>query len=351
MTAPIEELRDAERASRVTGRRLLLVGGEAAALLLAFAVLAAAALRRDLEGARRRLQLGGARRWQLGLLTGVETAVVAIVGTALGWCAGIAAAAIAASSAGAPVGAVLRESVLSGTGIAIAVGAALASWAVLAAAVTASRSGGGRVRMLDVLAVAAVVVVGVALVAGRGGQLSGSRPARARPRSCCSCRRCSPSRQPWPPHASSGRRCGSSSASARRRLALRLAAVSLSRGRGTASIAAAFLVVSFSLALLAEAYRTTLARGERDAAAFAVPLDFVIKEDLRRLVPVQDAAPLARFGSLGPGVRAEPVLRLTGGAGRVEGVSGVTLLGLDADALPRLRGLARRSGTGCRDPA
>ena len=51
------------------GRRLLLVGGEAAALLFAFAVLAARSMRRDLEAARRRLTWYGARRWQLRLLT------------------------------------------------------------------------------------------------------------------------------------------------------------------------------------------------------------------------------------------------------------------------------------------
>ena len=66
----VEELRAAERAATVAGRRLLLVGGEAAALLFAFAVLAARSMRRDLEAARRRLTWYGARRWQLGLLTG-----------------------------------------------------------------------------------------------------------------------------------------------------------------------------------------------------------------------------------------------------------------------------------------
>ena len=59
--APQEELRAAERAATVAGRRLLLVGGEAAALLFAFAVLAARTMRRDLQAARRRLTWYGAR--------------------------------------------------------------------------------------------------------------------------------------------------------------------------------------------------------------------------------------------------------------------------------------------------
>ena len=58
----------------VAGRRLLLVGGEAAALLFAFAVLAARSMRRDLEAARRRLTWYGARRWHLRLLTWAESA-------------------------------------------------------------------------------------------------------------------------------------------------------------------------------------------------------------------------------------------------------------------------------------
>ena len=55
LTAPVAELRAANEAGKVAGRRLLLIGGEAAALLLAFAVLAATGLRRDTEAQWRRL--------------------------------------------------------------------------------------------------------------------------------------------------------------------------------------------------------------------------------------------------------------------------------------------------------
>ena len=88
--APVEELRAAERAADVAGTRLLLVGGEGAALLLAFTILAARGMRRDLEAARRRLTWFGAQRWQLWLLGGVESAAVAVAGVVLGWLAGIA---------------------------------------------------------------------------------------------------------------------------------------------------------------------------------------------------------------------------------------------------------------------
>ena len=54
-----------------------------------------------------------------------------------------------------------------------------------------------------------------------------------------------------------------------------------------------FLVVSLGLALFAETYRATLVRGQHDQAAFAVPRDLVVSEDLTKLVTVTDAAPLA----------------------------------------------------------
>ena len=82
---PVDELRAIERSAKVAGTRLLLVGGEGAALLLAFTILAARGMRRDLEAARRRLTWFGARRWQLWLLGGVESSAVAVAGVVLGW--------------------------------------------------------------------------------------------------------------------------------------------------------------------------------------------------------------------------------------------------------------------------
>ena len=104
LTVPTEELREAEHVATVAGRRLLLVGGEAAALLVAFAVLAAGALRRDLASARRRLTWHGARRWQGALLTGTECAAVGFGGALAGWIVGGVGGAVAAAVADAPVG-------------------------------------------------------------------------------------------------------------------------------------------------------------------------------------------------------------------------------------------------------
>ena len=97
--------------------------------------------------------------------------------------------------------------------------------------------------------------------------------------------------------------------------------LSLARNPGYAVLTTAFLVVSFGLALFAESYRATLSQGERDQAAFAVPRDFLLREDLTRLIPVLDAASVERFRAV-DGVEVDPVLRLTGGVSRLEGESG-----------------------------
>src|SRR5881397_27493 len=77
VTAPTEELRAAADAGIASGRRLLLLGGEAATLLLAFTILAASSLRRDVEAAWQRLSWFGASRWQLVLFSLAESAAVA----------------------------------------------------------------------------------------------------------------------------------------------------------------------------------------------------------------------------------------------------------------------------------
>ena len=164
--APVEELREAERSADVAGTRLLLVGGEGAALLLAFTILAARGMRRDLEATRRRLTWFGAQRWQLALLGGIESSAVALVGVALGWIAGVVVAGIVAGLSGAPVGDVLRESVVSPTGLGLAVATALLAAALVWITVSLPSREGARVGVLDVVAGAALLVIAVALLGG-----------------------------------------------------------------------------------------------------------------------------------------------------------------------------------------
>ncbi len=331
--APVEELRAAQRAADVAGTRLLLVGGEGAALLLAFTVLAARGMRRDLDAARRRLTWFGARRWQLALLSGVESALVAIVGVLAGWIIGIAAAAVVARVAGAPATDVLRESVLSPRGLALAAATALAAGGLVWLTVSLRPRDGARIGTLDLVAIGALVVTAVALAGGVADQDQLARgggtallllliPGLVALAAAILVARLFPLAARW--WADRGR--GGISA--------RLAAVGLARGPGAAVATVAFLTIAFALALLAEGYRATLSRGDREQAAFQVPLDLVVREDLHNLVRVFDAAPVSRFEELaGQGGAAFPVLRVNASAGRAERVSGVTVLGLDSGAI------------------
>jgi hypothetical protein len=335
VTAPQEELLAAAGAATVAGRRLLLVGGEAAALLLAFAVLVGGSMRRDLGAARRRLTWYGARRWQLRLLALVESALVAVLGTFAGFAVGVVAGAAIAGIAGAPAGAVLRESVLSAGGVLLACLVALVAALVVAMTVSTRPSRHGRFGWLDGVALAAVVVAAALLAGGaadedRLTEDDGSAIGLLLVPGLVAFAAAVAAARLFGPVTRLLARVPQSG------IAVRLAAVSLGRGRGVGTIAVAFLVLAFALGLLADGYRSTLARAEVEQAAFRVPLDVLVREDLTRLVPVFDAASLERFARLAPGVRAVPVVRLSASAGRADRVSGVTVLGLPASELPSL---------------
>ncbi len=340
LSAPVEELRVAADASDVAGRRLLLVGGESAALLFAFAVLAAVSMRRDTDAARRRLTWFGARRWQLSLFTGVEAAVIAVGGTAAGWALGTLAGAAVASRAGAPVSDVLAHSTLSRTGLVAATATALALALVLLAALRARplALGGRSFSALDAAALGALAIVLLTLLRGDLDQEdlaaeSGTSvalvllPGLVTFVAAVACARLLRPALLLLERASRGRS-----------VSLRLAALSLARHPGHAAVAAAFLLVSVGLAVFAESYRSTLARGQEEQAAFAVPLDFTLGEDLTRLIRVREAAPPEQLAALGEGVQVEPVLRLSGNVSRAGGRTGITVLGLDTNAIPTLNG-------------
>ncbi|MCP9484882.1 MAG: hypothetical protein MSC30_03390 [Gaiellaceae bacterium MAG52_C11] len=344
LIAPVEELRSAQAESRRAGNRLALVGGEAAVLLFAFAILAAMTLRRDLRAARRRLAWSGARGWQLGLLTATETGLIALAGTMLGFALGLAGGALVAERAGAPVGDVLAKSILSGTGLLLVGLVAIAATAVLVATVASMplRLGRAPVTPLDLAAIAAALLVVFSL--RRGDDDSGLvllLPGLVTFAAAVAIARL------LRPVLRVAERLTHRGSHGGLRLGLRLAVLSLGRNPGYAVAATSFLVVSFGLALFAETYRATLSAGERDGAAYAVPRDFVVRQELRRLIPVLDAAPLGRLRALGPGVDVDPILRLTGGVGRQEGESGITLLGLPPSSVGLLRW---RSDFGSRSP-
>jgi hypothetical protein len=335
VTAPTKELRDADQNGRVSARRLLLIGGQAAALLLAFAVLAAVGLRRDAEAEWRRLTWYGARGWQLALVSTAEIVAVALVGAALGWALGAGVGALVAAQADVPVGATLGHSVLSAGGLALAVGLGLAAAVVvlLSLRMASARLGALTVTPVDAAAVGAVVVVVVALARGEAdasaladqqgtGAVLVLLPALIAFVAAVVCAR---ALAPALRLLERSGRSGPTSA--------RLAALSLARNPGRAAVTAAFLVVTIGLAVFAEAYRATLTRSQRDQAAFTIPVDAIAREDLTRLVPVLRAAPVDRFAAAAPDARAFPVVRLSGDVRATEGGGGFELLGIPAGDL------------------
>ena len=340
LSAPVDELRAAVDAATVSGRRLLLLGGEAVALLLAFAVLAAARLRPDVDASRRRLLSSGTRRWQVGLLVVAESAAMALCGALMGWVAGSAVAAAVAGRTGEPVASLLRHSVLSGRGIALALLLAAAATLILAAALTVRPVAvrGLAVSPLDVAALAAVVVVAVALARGAAdtGDLLASNgtgivllllPSLVGFAAAVGAARLLPA----------GLRL-LERAVPRDALAFRLAALGLARRPGYAAVAVGFVVVSIGLALFAETYRSTLVRGQQDQAAYAIPADDVVREDLSQLVPVRSVVTPGVVHSLRPHARVEPVIRLAGNISGATDVTGIAVLGLGGQALRGIDG-------------
>ncbi len=338
VTAPVEELRAAAATSRAGARRLLLLGGEAATLLLAFTILAAASLRRDVDAAWQRLSWYGARRWQLVLFSLAEAAAVAAFATLLGWLVGAAGAAVIAGKAGSPAREILVHSVASGRGVLLALGLAAGATLLLFGALRAPalRLAGFSVSALDVAAIGALLAIVVGLTRGRAdaAELANGGGTGAflllLPALIAFVAAVVAARG-LVPLLRAAERFGR-----RGPISVRLAALSLARNPGHAAVAATFLVVSLGMALFAATYRLTLDRGQADQAAFAVPADVVLREDLSQLVSIPQAASAAQYARLAD--RATPVLRLSGDAGRLSESSGLTLLGIPADTLARIGG-------------
>jgi hypothetical protein len=338
LTGPDQVLRDAERRARAAARRMLVAGGEAAALLLAFVLLAGLGLGRDLRAERARLARRGATRGQVAALTVAEAGAGTLAGAVAGLVLAVAAVAVIGARAGVGAGDAVGHSVLTPTGI----GLTLAAWAAATAALLIGQSvdpdapARSRIGALDVLALAAIGAL--ALAAARGV----ADPARLADGGV------DPLLPLLPPLV-----CLVGGVAVARLLAptlrllerlarrgpagIRLALLGLARSPRRAALTAAVIAVSLGLALFAQGYRATLSGGQRDEAAFAVPLDVTLREGSALVRPV-DAAPLSRYRALTGGGVALPVLR----ASATVAASGtsptpVEALGVPASGLPRLR--------------
>lgn len=341
LVAPVDELTAAREKGRVAGRRLLLIGGQAAALLLAFAVLAAASLRRDVQEAWTRMTWFGGRRWQLAVLSAAETAAIAVAGALIGWALGAGFIALLASRAGSPGGEVLDHSLFAGTGIAAVAALTAAAVVVLLLSLRAPTVplAGRRFSSVEVAAVGVLVAIVLSLARGTAdprslnaedgtGTLLLLLPGLVAFVAAVAC-----ARLIQPLLRLMGR------TGRRATVPLRLAALSLARHPGQAATAVTFLVVSVGLAVFALTYRSTLSRGLDDQAAYAVPLDFTLREDLSPagLVKPLEAAPLDRYRALG-GEATLPVIRQSGSVSSLGGQARVTVLGVPTDRLALVDG-------------
>jgi hypothetical protein len=330
LVAPVDTLSAAREDGRRASQRLLVIGGQAVALLLAFAILAAASMRRDTEAAWQRLTWRGARRWQLGLMSGTEAAASAILGGAVGWVIGTAVTAVLSERAGAPAGGVLRHSTLSVEGIGaltalVAVSVALLVVALWAPAIQVRRSS---ISALDTAALGALVAVAIIVVTGPGTGLTLLLlPGLITFAGAVACARL------MGPVLQVLGRLGRAHANP-----LRLAVLMLARRPGHAAVAVSFLAVSIGLALFAVAYRTSLVHGNADQAAYAFPLEVAVREKLAPdgLVAPLEAASFDRYAKLGQ--RAVPVIRQRGSVTSLGGPAQLTVLALPARTLPSLAG-------------
>jgi hypothetical protein len=332
LTAPTVELADAAAKSRIAGRRLLLVGGQAVVLLLAFVLLAATRLRRGARASARRLDSFGATGTQTRLAALAEAALVVLPATLLGWLLGAVAALALADATDTPAGAVVSRSVASRTAIGLMLAVAVLGTLVLYLG-SRARSvaiGGLTISVADVAAAGALVAVLIALaVGGTDAQSLASSEGTGvvlmlLPGLIALVAAVVIARVLQPVLRASER------AAAGRSLSVKLALLSLARAPGTATVAIVFVSVSVGLAVFTAAYRSTLIRNDSDRAAFEVPLDYTVKQNPRFF---SDATPVgsayaARFDAV-------PVIRLHGEAPSLDRRA-VTFLGLPADDLTRL---------------
>ena len=285
VTAPTDALTTAAGSSR-TARRLLLLAvraGRCSSRSRSWPP----RVSRDVTDARRRRRGFGARRWQVELFTLAESTALAALGTLVGWVLGGAVVvAFAAERAGSPAGEVVSHALLSSGGLLAALGVALVAGLLLFVVRDRRAHRAGRpAEPHALLDAAALGAVGVVLVGGRAVPSTCSNSRRATGLSALlvalivfaaavfAARRLDAAR-------ALGR------AGRRGPIALRLAAAARS-DPDTWLIAATFLVASLGLALFAlVAYRSTLIRGQHDEAAYAVPAEYVLSEDLSQLVPV-----------------------------------------------------------------
>jgi hypothetical protein len=328
-SGPLDTITSVRATSRVAGERLLILGGDAAVLLLGFAVLASTRLRRDHDAVRRRLTWFGALRGQILLVAAAEVAAITIVSSVVGWIAGGGAGALLARHLGSPGWLAVEHSLFTSRAFGVAASLGVVTTLVMLAALRmdAVSFGGLRITAADVAALGALGAILLALARGKTDTATLASSGGTGVfllllpglvlfvLAVVAARLLAPLLRAleW-----LGRRGPPS---------LRLALLSLARSPGRVLLSAIFFVLSVGVALFAFSYRATLERGEVEQARYAVPADFVLQEDLSKLVTVQQAAP--HVGT--------PVLRDGGYITANRGID-FTLLALPASAISHVDG-------------
>jgi hypothetical protein len=329
LTAPFAGLDAARSAAKAAPERLLLVGGGALAAVALFIVLAAGAMRGDLEEDLRRLAVSGASSSQRVSLVLIESALLCALAVLLGAVIATATAIALAAAAGLPTGGVLAHSL----GTTAAVLGLLGGWFVATGLIALLLL----VRARPLGALAATAALGALLiiltrVAGPGDPIvvllaplaclaSGVLVARG---SFAVLRACELVLRNGPVTA-------------------RLGLVGLARAPGAPSLTIAVIAVSIGLGGFALSYRATLLRGTADEAANQVPLDAIVAPGSDFTSPL-DLAAGDRWRALSGGSVA-PVRRTE--ASFVSGASSVTIpaLGVPASVIGRLHGWRAGDGT------
>ena len=337
ISAPDDALAEARSAGSTASRRVLLVGGAAAVLLLAFAGLTAGALRRDVRAELRRLGQRGATLSQQAAFLLAESLSAVLPGVVGGLAIGIAAVAIIAHRSRVPVGPALSHGLATPASVALVAAGSFGALAVVALALR--RRDGARpagVRPVDMAAAGAVVALALLLAGGsrdQGTLSAGPALTLAATPLLASFAFAVLLGRLLEPALRAGLRV-----SRKAPVTLRLALLALHRSPSRAAGVAGFLAVSVGLATFALSYRATLDSSSAERAAYAVPLDFTLNEGAALVAP-RDAARLAGYRRLAPGVGAWPVLRQVADAAGSRGAPLTpTVIGVPSDALPKLHG-------------
>ncbi len=336
LTGPTREILAARATGRTATRRLALLGAAGVALVLAFAALAASMLRADHDDDRDRLARRGATHRQLAVFALADRAWISLVGTLAGGVAGVAFVAAIAHATNRPVTDVLRHSLLSGGGLALLAGLWLLCTVVLVLSGAGPPEGVrvGRARLADIVAIGAIATAALAATRGSASAAelaSGSFDPFlvALPILICLAAGAIALRITAPVLRWCQRRFAR-----RRSLAIRLALLAQARRPRRVAMTTAFLVVATGLAIFATGYAATLSRGQRDQAAFVVPLDATVQAGADLVGPFDVASP-ERYRALGG--EAAPILRSPISITGVQSQPiNATVLGIPATSLSHL---------------